>query len=220
MSPLPSAFPRSPASLFVNIELRAVAPLPYSCSAWFPDRPAPRLPSFKAILRCRSHRSRRSSVTYTAAQTAGNLNVIAVGWNDSTAVVNSVTDSSGNVYTRAVGPTAVAGALSQSIYYAKNIAAAGANANSRDGAIQRSGAIRRCSHSRVQRHRYGKPGRCDGRRHRFERDQQHDGGGHHQRQRPALRRQHGGHVHERARRRIHESGDHDAQMGTLRKTAS
>ena len=45
------------------------------------------------------------SVTYTAAQTAGNLNVVAVGWNDTTAVVSSVTDSRGNVYTRAIGPT-------------------------------------------------------------------------------------------------------------------
>ena len=68
-------------------------------------------------------------MTYTAAQTAGNLNVVAVGWNDSTAVVNSVTDSKGNVYTRAVGPTAVSGQLSQSIYYAKNIVSATANAN-------------------------------------------------------------------------------------------
>ena len=92
------------------------------------------------------------SVTYTAAQTAGNLNVVAVGWNDSTAVVNSVTDSKGNVYTRAVGPTAVAGQLSQSIYYAKNIAAASGQREHRDGAIQRCGAIRRYSHSRVQRH--------------------------------------------------------------------
>ncbi len=69
------------------------------------------------------------SVTYTGAQTAGNLNVVAVGWNDSTAVVNSVTDSGGNVYVRAVGPTIRSGQLSQSIYYAKNIAAAAANAN-------------------------------------------------------------------------------------------
>ena len=70
-----------------------------------------------------------ASVTYTAAQAAGNLNVVAVGWNDSTAVVNSVTDSRGNVYTRAVGPTVRSGELSQSIYYAKNIVAAAANAN-------------------------------------------------------------------------------------------
>ena len=69
------------------------------------------------------------SVTYKGPQTAGSLNVVVVGWRDTTAVVNAVTDSKGNVYTRAVGPTAVAGLLSQSIYYAKNIAAATANAN-------------------------------------------------------------------------------------------
>ncbi len=70
------------------------------------------------------------SVTYTAAQTAGNLNVVAVGWNNSTATVGTVTDKSGNTYTRAVGPTVLAGSMSQSIYYAKSIvgAAVGANA--------------------------------------------------------------------------------------------
>jgi len=69
------------------------------------------------------------NVTFTAAQTAGDLNVVVVGWNDSTRTVNSVTDSKGNVYTRAVGPTTVSGYLSQSIYYAKNIAAAAAGSN-------------------------------------------------------------------------------------------
>ena len=69
-------------------------------------------------------------VTYTAAQVAGDLNVIAVGWNDSTATVSTVTDTTGNVYTRAVGPTVISGLESQSIYYAKNIAAATAGANS------------------------------------------------------------------------------------------
>jgi len=68
------------------------------------------------------------SVTFTAAQTAGNLNVVVVGWNDATAAVNSVTDTSGNVYTRAVGPTP-GSALSQSIYSAKNIVPAGAGVN-------------------------------------------------------------------------------------------
>src|SRR6185312_9581470 len=68
-------------------------------------------------------------VKFTAAQKAGDLNVVAVGWNDSTASVSSVTDSSGNNYQRAVGPTAVAGTLSQSIYYARNILAAAAGAN-------------------------------------------------------------------------------------------
>src|SRR6266705_124701 len=68
------------------------------------------------------------SVTYTSAQTSGNLNVVVVGWNDTTAAVNSVTDSIGNVYTLAVGPT-VGNGKSQSIYYAKNIVGAAANTN-------------------------------------------------------------------------------------------
>ncbi len=69
------------------------------------------------------------NVTFTAAQVAGDLNVVVVGWNDSTATVSSVRDSKGNVYTRAVGPTVVSGFLSQSIYYAKNIASAAAGSN-------------------------------------------------------------------------------------------
>ena len=62
------------------------------------------------------------AVTYSAAQTAGNLNVVLVGWNDTTSTVSSVTDSRGNTYALAIGPTSGTG-LRQSIYYAKNIAA-------------------------------------------------------------------------------------------------
>jgi chitodextrinase len=69
------------------------------------------------------------SVTYTGTQTAGNLNVVVVGWNDSTTTVSSVTDTKGNVYTPAVGPTTISGVETQSIYYAKNIRAATAGAN-------------------------------------------------------------------------------------------
>jgi hypothetical protein len=68
-------------------------------------------------------------VTFTAAQSAGNLNVVVVGWNNSTATVSAVTDSRGNTYIRAVGPTVQSGIASQSIYYAKNVAAAAAGAN-------------------------------------------------------------------------------------------
>ena len=73
-------------------------------------------------------------VTFASAQTAGNLNVVVVGWNDTTAAVNTVTDSVGNVYTLAVGPTKNPGSagtfsLTQSIYYAKNIVGAAANVN-------------------------------------------------------------------------------------------
>ncbi len=69
------------------------------------------------------------TVTFTGAQTAGDLNVIVVGWNDSIATVSAVTDHSGNTYTRAAGPTVISGSASQSIYYAKNIVAAAAGAN-------------------------------------------------------------------------------------------
>src|SRR5215475_4583813 len=69
------------------------------------------------------------SVPYAAAQTAGDLNVVIVGWNDATAQVQSVVDSLGNTYQRAVGPTVRAGSATQSIYYAANIAGATAGAN-------------------------------------------------------------------------------------------
>jgi hypothetical protein len=70
------------------------------------------------------------NVTFRAAQTAGDLNVVVVGWNDSRARVSSVRDSKGNLYTRAVGPTIQSGLASQSIYYAKNIVHAPAATNS------------------------------------------------------------------------------------------
>src|SRR5258706_1112557 len=69
------------------------------------------------------------TVRYASAQAAGDLNVVVVGWNDATALVSSVADTLGNTYVRAVGPTVRAGSATQSIYYAANIAAAAANAN-------------------------------------------------------------------------------------------
>jgi hypothetical protein len=62
------------------------------------------------------------SVTYTAAQAAGNLNIVAVGWSDTTSTVSSISDSRGNSYALAIGPTTGTG-LRQSVYYAKNVAA-------------------------------------------------------------------------------------------------
>jgi Fibronectin type III domain len=62
-------------------------------------------------------------------QVAGHLNVVIVGWNDTTAQVSSVKDSKGNIYQLAVGPTQANTALSQSIYYAKNISAPAAGTN-------------------------------------------------------------------------------------------
>ncbi len=69
------------------------------------------------------------NVSYAAAQTAGNVNIVVVGWNDATAHVQSVTDTKGNAYTLAVGPTVRTTVATQSIYYAKNIMAAAAGAN-------------------------------------------------------------------------------------------
>jgi hypothetical protein len=60
------------------------------------------------------------AVAYVHSQTAGDLNVVAVGCRDTTSSIVSLTDSQGNTYTRAVGPTTTTG-LQQSIYYAKNI---------------------------------------------------------------------------------------------------
>jgi len=57
------------------------------------------------------------------AQIAGDLIVVAVGWNDAVANVSSVTDSAGNTYHLAVGPTRYAPDISQSIYFASEIAA-------------------------------------------------------------------------------------------------
>jgi hypothetical protein len=61
------------------------------------------------------------AVAYTTTQVAGHLNVVVVGWGDTTSTITSVTDSQNNVYSLAVGPTSTTG-LRQSIYYAKNIA--------------------------------------------------------------------------------------------------
>jgi hypothetical protein len=66
-------------------------------------------------------------VPFSAGQTQGNLNVVIVGWNDTTAAVTSVGDSNLNAYQLAVGPTqltAPSGNLSQAIYYAKNVSEA------------------------------------------------------------------------------------------------
>jgi hypothetical protein len=59
------------------------------------------------------------SVAYAAPETAGNLNVVVVGWNDTSSSVTSVVDDNTNNYVL-VGTTAGHG-LSQAIYHARNI---------------------------------------------------------------------------------------------------
>jgi hypothetical protein len=63
-------------------------------------------------------------VSYANAQIAGDVNVVVIGWNDTTARINSVTDTAGNIYQLAIGPTQLSGSASQSIYYAKKIVGA------------------------------------------------------------------------------------------------
>ncbi len=63
------------------------------------------------------------NVRFSAAQSAGSLNVVAVGWFNTTAHVLSVTDSRGNNYVLAAGPTTQVHAGTQAIYYAANIVA-------------------------------------------------------------------------------------------------
>jgi hypothetical protein len=64
--------------------------------------------------------------TYQGVQTAGNANILAIGWNDTTANITGVGDSAGNIYHAAVA-TFRGNGLSQAIYYATNIVA-GSNA--------------------------------------------------------------------------------------------
>ena len=65
---------------------------------------------------------------YTKAQTLGNTNIVVVGWSDTTAVVTSLTDTKGNTYNLAA-PMFSGNGQRQAIYFAKNIVAAAANAN-------------------------------------------------------------------------------------------
>ena len=65
-------------------------------------------------------------VPMAAAQAAGNMNVVVVGWNDVTSTISSVSDTAGNVYQLAAPITRSAG-TSQAIYFAKNIAARAGN---------------------------------------------------------------------------------------------
>lgn len=68
------------------------------------------------------------ATTFTFAQTAGDLNVVFVAWEDSTTAAPAVTDTKGNTYTQAA-TTRLASIASQVVYYAQNIAAASAGAN-------------------------------------------------------------------------------------------
>ena len=69
------------------------------------------------------------SVTFTAAQTAGNFNIVTVSWDDTTSTVLSITDTNGNKYVQAGTSTTISGTVTQQVYYATNIGAAAAGTN-------------------------------------------------------------------------------------------
>jgi len=69
-----------------------------------------------------------ATATFAGAQSSGNLNIVVIGWNDTTATVRSVSDGKGNVYMLALGPLLLDGTATQAIYYAPNIVGGGAGA--------------------------------------------------------------------------------------------
>jgi len=70
----------------------------------------------------------QSTVSVPFRQDTGDLNVVAIGFNNSTSTITSVTDTAGNVYQPAAPLTRGSG-MSQAIYYAKNVKAATAGSN-------------------------------------------------------------------------------------------
>jgi hypothetical protein len=68
-------------------------------------------------------------LAYPSAQTAGNVNIVFVSWTDGTTVINTPTDTSGNVYTLVGHIQDVTHNGSIYLYVCNSIAAAGAGAN-------------------------------------------------------------------------------------------
>jgi hypothetical protein len=60
------------------------------------------------------------TVSYANTQTPGDANILAIGWNDATQSISTVSDSAGNAY-QAVIPTFRGNGMSQAIYFASNI---------------------------------------------------------------------------------------------------
>jgi len=69
------------------------------------------------------------SAAYSSVQTAGDMNIVVIGWDSGSITVSSVTDSKGNSYKLAASYSNSSVGIAQSIYYASNIVAAAAGAN-------------------------------------------------------------------------------------------
>ena len=99
------------------------------------------------------------TVAYTSAQLAGDTNILAIGWNNATSNITSVTDSAGNTYQLAV-PTARGSGLSQAIYYATQHQGGCRRDQHRDGDLQYVDAVYRHPRIGIQRPRSGQSVRC------------------------------------------------------------
>jgi len=114
--------------IFVNATAGATA---ITITSW-QDVPTLSTPATIAFVQVNSAtpQTNQSSVatTYTSAQTAGNTNIVAFGWEDTTSTITSVTDTMGNSY-QVAAPRFTGNGFSQAIYYAKNIASAPAGTN-------------------------------------------------------------------------------------------
>jgi glucose/arabinose dehydrogenase/PKD repeat protein len=111
-------------------EHQIVAPsAPQTYTATFAAAPAPVTPAFVQV-NSATPQTPQSTVTtpFVQAQTAGNLNAVVIGWNESVGTITQVRDSRGNTY-QAATATARGSNLSQAVYYAKNIGASAAGAN-------------------------------------------------------------------------------------------
>jgi hypothetical protein len=95
-----------------------------SYTATFTGTPVVSAPAFVQVGSSTPQTSQTTvSTGFGQAQAAGNLNVVVVGWNNATSNVVSVTDNAGNAYQLAAPTTRSGGAISQAVYYAKNIVA-------------------------------------------------------------------------------------------------
>ncbi|HSX16948.1 MAG TPA: hypothetical protein VLH86_02500 [Patescibacteria group bacterium] len=80
----------------------------------------PTTPAFVQVVAATPQSSPTSVAATYAAQTAGNTNVVAIGWDSTTTTISSVVDTAGNTYQMAA-PTTRGTGNSQAMYYAKNI---------------------------------------------------------------------------------------------------
>jgi glucose/arabinose dehydrogenase/PKD repeat protein len=111
-------------------EHQIVAPsAPQTYTATFAEAPAPATPAFVQVNAATPQTPQSTVATpFVQAQTAGNLNAVVIGWNESVGNITQVRDSRGNTY-QAATTTARGSNLSQAVYYAKDILASAAGAN-------------------------------------------------------------------------------------------